>query len=273
MSLINISLPDKFNDPNYRYKREKAIVSYSAKNGSVTNLSNFSVITSNLSRCLGSVKYNNKVSEKILKIMKKTLGVNIDVKIDRGEYEVSIRGKIGDGKIEEIVQSFIAKYILCSNCHLPEINGLTKTCRACGYSKEEDKKEEAYALTPRKQELIDNTKIKIEKETETNNKLDIEISEVLKKLYNLRHYLISTRDKKRLAVYNNKDLEQKKEELIAKINKYIDECWVVNNEKWTKLSDKITNLLKGYDYLDLTEAREEEEDNDNTRHYSQYLRY
>lgn len=105
-------------DPFYRYQRPIAIVSYHARCTSIDNLNEIAkALQTNAKYLLHYIKIEKSVG--VLK--------NNDIKsiIDKKE-------------IEDLINKFIKKYLLCTKCHLPEIiikiyhHKLFLDCNACG---------------------------------------------------------------------------------------------------------------------------------------------
>lgn len=102
----------KSNDQYYRYKREISIISKTKK---CFIWKNFYDICSQL-----HVK-----SEHMLKHFKKIMNQSIQ------ESKEGIKFRSMSIDIEEFIEAYICKYVLCKMCGLPELND--KICNACGY--------------------------------------------------------------------------------------------------------------------------------------------
>lgn len=121
-----INIGGDVNDPFYRYKREKIIIKYQKQYTCILNLMNISKqLIGGPSKC----SMINIVFESIIKKLKKKFNTSINV----NDEQVNIRGNISLDSIENFLEEFIQKYILCPVCKLPEWNG--SKCSACGHYK------------------------------------------------------------------------------------------------------------------------------------------
>lgn len=127
-----ISIPKGKDDPSYRYKRSLLKISY--QGNQKTKLENINEIAKSL---ITPPEYP-------VKFIGYELGSQTDIK--NGEY--TINGKHQLEKLEEILEKFIAKYILCqsTSCGLPEIkifitnNEIKAKCTACPHVSSLDNK-------------------------------------------------------------------------------------------------------------------------------------
>jgi translation initiation factor 2 beta subunit (eIF-2beta)/eIF-5 len=115
-----ISINKKFvNDPFYRYKMNKVDVSVKNKKTTINNLAEICKIL--------------KIEEKnLFKFLTNTLGTFGQDK--NNNYIIS--GTFDSNKIQDVIYTFIDKYILCKNCQFPELckeNNIV-ICKACGAS-------------------------------------------------------------------------------------------------------------------------------------------
>jgi translation initiation factor 5 len=123
MSKVNI--PKSVNDPSYRYKRDTIKVEIQNNNGGMTKLINIEAISTQIGTDV----------DILLKFIKKSLNVNI-IKKD----SICIRKIETQQNIENILEEYIEKEILCKKCNNPEFTlikdkkNTTKTCKACGHS-------------------------------------------------------------------------------------------------------------------------------------------
>ncbi|KAK2195936.1 bifunctional W2 domain/Translation initiation factor IF2-IF5 domain/Translation initiation factor IF2-IF5 [Babesia duncani] len=126
MSLVNI--PRYCEDPNYRYKMPRIQSRIEGRgNGTKTNISNMGDIARALKR---PPTYATKFFGCELGAMSK---------FEEAEEKALINGAHNEKILTLILDKFIDKYVLCPNCHLPEIEVLVKKgilscrCNACGH--------------------------------------------------------------------------------------------------------------------------------------------
>jgi translation initiation factor 2 beta subunit (eIF-2beta)/eIF-5 len=106
------------NDPNYRYKRDRLVLSKTNKKGGIIHITNMQQILKQLHT---SSHFEDKFYQKL-----KQTGIHM---ISAGAF----KGGLTVEKAESILEILISKYILCPKCRLPELR--KGVCRACGYSK------------------------------------------------------------------------------------------------------------------------------------------
>jgi translation initiation factor 2 beta subunit (eIF-2beta)/eIF-5 len=104
-------------DQYYRYKRDKIKVLYLTKNSGTTSILNMPNICTQL-------KVPDAFCDAFYKKVKKTGKSMIKPGVFKGTIDVL--------EFETILETMIKKYIICSNCELPELVG--NTCNACGHS-------------------------------------------------------------------------------------------------------------------------------------------
>ena len=128
MSTGELNIPSSVKDPHYRYKMPRIqIVTQGTGNGVRTNWVNLPVVSNALKVPL----------EYPIKFIARELGSNTETKSNQylinGNHEVD--------QMQELLDRFIRKYVLCPKCHLPEIHGKVRigkkkeikcTCRSCG---------------------------------------------------------------------------------------------------------------------------------------------
>ncbi len=124
-----LNIPSTVSDPHYRYKMPKIQTAIQGSgNGIKTKWTNLPEVSKAL-----------KVpTEYPLKFIGRELGSNIEIKAN----SYLINGNHQIDKMQEILDKFIKKYVLCPKCKLPEIHGkiqVTKDkkeikckCRSCG---------------------------------------------------------------------------------------------------------------------------------------------
>ncbi|GIX62079.1 eukaryotic translation initiation factor 5, putative [Babesia caballi] len=126
MSLVNI--PRHCEDPNYRYKMPRLQSRIEGRgNGIKTNISNMGDIARALKR---PPTYTTKFFGCELGAMSK---------FEEAEEKALINGAHTERALTQILDKFIDMYVLCAECHLPEIEVLVKKgtlcarCNACGH--------------------------------------------------------------------------------------------------------------------------------------------
>lgn len=141
---------DKF----YRYKRDEAQVAHSTKNGGTSIITN-----------IGQLAKQLKVDAKELSLyVAKSMGAAYKIQ----ESKLTLKGTHTTKKIEEIINKFIVRYVLCPKCKLPEL--VSKSCLACGYTLKKKNKTEASSSSD---DDDDNTK---------TSDLDKKLAELIKAL-------------------------------------------------------------------------------------------
>jgi translation initiation factor 2 beta subunit (eIF-2beta)/eIF-5 len=124
--MVKVNIPANVNDPTYRYKRDKIEITIQNTNGGITKLLNIDKISQQLG-C--------DVSD-ILKFLKKKANTSIIEK--NGPFLRKTESVI---KLEEMLEEFIIKEILCPKCNNPEFTSekvektFIITCKACGNSR------------------------------------------------------------------------------------------------------------------------------------------
>lgn len=124
--MVKINIPSSVRDPTYRYKRDKIEIVIQNTNGGLTKLLNIDKIATQLG-C--------EITD-ILKFLKKKANTSIIEK--NGPF---LRKTETVDKLEEMLEDFISKEILCPKCNNPEFTSekidknFIKTCKACGNSR------------------------------------------------------------------------------------------------------------------------------------------
>lgn len=120
METVNIGNKND-NDIFYRYKRPKLCVKYQGKgNGQKTIIENIDILSHSLSR------ENNE----IMKHFSYEIGTSYKSNILNGHIDINY--------LEEVLNIYINKFILCNFCGNPETNYIIKkknvytNCKACG---------------------------------------------------------------------------------------------------------------------------------------------
>lgn len=130
-------------DAHYRYKRDRAQVTFTSKHGTTTHFVNVAVITRQL-QCeassllqfvqkrlsLPKILYAGSSSSGYLgkaKAVKQT-----HHRRSTAAYEVHMHGRVTVDQLEAAIRAFEDNVVLCKQCKLPEKDGHTGQCRACG---------------------------------------------------------------------------------------------------------------------------------------------
>lgn len=111
-----LNIPKNMDDPFYRYKRNSIEIEKLNKKNGIIQIKNLDIIAKQLDRD----------SEIITKFFRKKLGIPINKKnqISSDKIDVDI--------LEELLEMFISKHILCKTCNNPETCSKTFVCKACG---------------------------------------------------------------------------------------------------------------------------------------------
>ena len=134
MATGELNIPSTVKDPHYRYKMPKIqITNQGSGNGIKTNWVNLPEVSNALKVPL----------DYPIKFIARELGSNTDTKSN----SYLINGSHDVEKMQELLDKFIRKYVLCPKCKLPEIHGKIRvgkkgkikcTCRSCGTTSELD---------------------------------------------------------------------------------------------------------------------------------------
>ena len=120
---MKYNIPKSVNDMNYRYKRDEIQITNINSNGGNTKLNNLIDISEQL---------NDNINN-IIKFMKKKLSVGIIT----NKTEIIINKSETKDNLENILEDYIKKFIICPNCNNPEFDIIkktqTRTCKACGF--------------------------------------------------------------------------------------------------------------------------------------------
>ncbi|EFC43813.1 predicted protein [Naegleria gruberi] len=139
MPIVNI--PKSKSDQHYRYKRETLELKIEGKgNGIKTVITNMKSVSESLNV---PIEYPIKYFGLELAALSK-----VDYKNDKAV----INGKYDLNQVEDALEKFIQNFLLCSKCHLPELDFAIKsnkdpvatTCRACGNAGQIDSTEKLY---------------------------------------------------------------------------------------------------------------------------------
>lgn len=118
-------------DAFYRYKRDVAQLRVTQKGyTSTTKFLNLRQIAKDLDVLHSGDKFQEAVQIKLLKTIRKTSALPFAMK----ENLPVFAGTLDVTLVEKVIDDFVAKYLMCQQCHMPEyLNG---TCRACGWHRE-----------------------------------------------------------------------------------------------------------------------------------------
>ncbi len=105
-------------DPFYRYKRDSL----------VTKQEKHFIVLENLHEI---AKQLNTPLKNLISFLNKKLGQQL--KPDKNKNSNLIRVKPTNNNLEECIEEYIEKYIICNKCGLPELNE-NDVCNSCGHS-------------------------------------------------------------------------------------------------------------------------------------------
>ena len=123
MNFLNIG--GDTNDQFYRYRMPKLELAFENKKGGITVIKNIEIIAEKLERPV----------KMIGKYISKNIGCSAKMKSGKGMILV---GKWDDVRLNELIQQFIDKFVLCPGCGNPETDyeeskrKIVLKCRACG---------------------------------------------------------------------------------------------------------------------------------------------
>ena len=124
--MVKVNIPKSNPDPSFRYKREQIEIQIHNNNGGITKLVNIDKIAEQL--------YSQP--EDLIKFIQKKSNTGI-IKKDG----IFLRKTDTVDNLENIIEEYIKKEVLCPKCNNPEFNtettkkSVTKTCKACGHSR------------------------------------------------------------------------------------------------------------------------------------------
>jgi len=139
MQKAMLNIPSYIEDPSYRYKMPKLVTKIEGKgNGIKTNIPNLSDVAKSL----------RTLTEYPLKFMAHELGTQMIFKEKGNEITSIISGSFQADDLQQLLDKFIEKYVLCSKCKYPEMVLKVKkslgiiygSCAACGCKSELDNK-------------------------------------------------------------------------------------------------------------------------------------
>ena len=182
MATGELNIPSTVKDPHYRYKMPRIqIATQGSGNGIKTNWVNLPEVSNALKVPL----------EYPIKFIARELGSNTETKSN----SFLINGSHNVEKMQELLDKFIRKYVLCQKCHLPEIHGkirvgkkgaIKSTCRSCGATCELDNTHNfaayirSYPPPYEKEEVITKETEKSQKASASKGKLDKKLIKSIK---------------------------------------------------------------------------------------------
>lgn len=148
-----VNIPKNVDDFFYRYTRHTIQVSYLSKRNGVTCITNLDQISKEIER----------ECKDIIKFFQKKCGLSILNNSDLNVYEIN--SKISVATLEEYLEEYISKYVLCSQCGLPETDAVTYSCHACGFSKLSKQERKENIKLQKKKEKMYNKRFSVEEGT------------------------------------------------------------------------------------------------------------
>ena len=213
-----LNIPSTVKDPHYRYKMPRIQTTIQGSgNGIKTNWVNLPDVSNALKV---PVEYP-------FKFIGRELGSNTDVK----QNTYLINGNHPVEKMQELLDKFIKKYVLCPKCHLPEIHGKIKvgkkeiksTCRSCGSTSKLDSAHDFATYIRRnpppyeEDDKVTGEKVAPEKEKEKEKKVkkaDKKIDKALRK--NIKECCLELPK----ILKDEESIEKNIEEIIKFLDKY-----------------------------------------------------
>lgn len=126
---MSLNIPSYVADPNYRYKMPRVIAKIEGRgNGIKTIIVNMKDVSKSLHR---PAEYCTKFCG---------IERGAQSKYDASEGKAIVNGVHTDSELQQLVDRFIEKYVLCPNCSLPEADMVVNKghvrgkCNACGHS-------------------------------------------------------------------------------------------------------------------------------------------
>jgi translation initiation factor 5 len=120
---MKVNIPKSKTDPTYRYKRDQIDITVQNIKGGITKINNLDVIAKQLcDETSFIIKFLKKKTNTSITDNEKGILINKVEKVDN---------------LEEYLEEFIQKYILCPKCSNPEFtfDKSTRICKACGISR------------------------------------------------------------------------------------------------------------------------------------------
>ncbi len=125
---MKVNIPKSNTDPTYRYKRDKIEITIQNVKGGITKINNLEIINKQLGDNI----------ETIIKFLKKKTNTSITYSESKG---ILINKTESVNNLEEYLEEYIKKYVICPYCLNPEFkydtNNKTRICCACGTERSE----------------------------------------------------------------------------------------------------------------------------------------
>lgn len=153
-------------DGHYRYKRNRIETRFDARQKH-THINNIHLISTQLKVDAESL------ARALTKRARKQLSCNVVCRVNKDQQILCFyfTGSHASELIDDILQDLIEKYMICPECALPEYDGKTGYCTACGFSNSERvRPDEAAAV----------------EQVDTIQQWEIDISAQMNMLYNKR---------------------------------------------------------------------------------------
>ena len=175
MESDELNIPSTNNDPHYRYRMPRIQTTIQGSgNGIKTKWINLADVANALKV---PIDYP-------MRFIGKELATNVDIKPNN----YLLNGKHESSKMQEILDKFINKYVLCPKCKLPEIYGKIKakkgeikcTCRSCGVKSNLDVRHDFASYIIKNPPPYDDDEIKVGEKKPTGAKLDKKMIKNLK---------------------------------------------------------------------------------------------
>ena len=115
---MKVNIPNDIVDPFYRYTRQIIQLEKLNKMNGIIQINNLDIIAKQLGR-------DPLV---IIQFFRKKLGVAINKKNQIRSTKITV------DILEDLLEIFIKKHVLCKQCNNPETDSLTFICKACGFS-------------------------------------------------------------------------------------------------------------------------------------------
>lgn len=195
--ITTIGTVETRNDGFYRYKREIIKIRFLSKKGIQTEIYNLDLISKQL-----KVKIKD-----VSKEFSKKLGAMVKGNMLAGSFSIEI--------LEDVLQSFIEREVLCKKCRLPELSPKGE-CRSCGSNQTNVS---SLSISMESLSLDDS------EENEGEDSLSKQQAEYLHQLYDLRDE------------YKVKHID------FTDINEGIDRIWSCSDKTWDKLKPKMDQFL------------------------------
>ena len=121
---MKVNIPKSNLTPHFRYRRDSIEIQIVEKNGGMTQLKNLDAIAKDI--------YTK--TDDILKFIQKKINIP---KPTNDKTGIFLRKRMTVDEIEDLMEEYIAKNILCPKCINPEhiMEKEIKRCKACGHTR------------------------------------------------------------------------------------------------------------------------------------------